>query len=868
MGLTLFCLLVFFDRNIKSTTMNKFLKITLATVGVIFLLLMALPMLFKGKIETLIKEEGNKLLNAQFDFGSLDISLIRNFPKATISLEDFYLKGVGVFENDTLVSADEISASVNLASIFSDEGFDISKILLDEVSLKAIVLADGTVNWDVMKPGDTAEEVVVEDSTAAASPFRIKLQELAIESLNLVYDDRQAGMYACIDDLDAIISGDFGSSRTMLDLDAGIKALTFKMDNVPFLSKAKIAVDMKVDADLENSKFTLDKNTIRLNAIEAAVDGWVALTPEGVDMDVKLNSNSIGFKEILSLVPAMYTQDFEGLRADGQVTLAAGAKGSLIGEDIVPAFDVTLDVKDAMFQYPALPAGVEGINITAKVNNPGGSPDNTVVNVNPFKVVMAGNPFALTATVKTPMSDLAFDATAKGKLDLGKIKDIYPLEDMSLNGLVDADLSVSGRMSQIEKEQYDKIKAQGSVRLNNMVLAMEDMPDVDIKKALLTFTPRYLQLNETTVNIGKNDVTVDSKFENYIGFALKGTTLKGNLNVKSNYFNLNDFMTTADAAATEAPAETSTETVAAADSAATGVIEIPDNIDFTMQAAFAKVLMDNMSFNNINGLLVVKNSKVDMKNLSLGTMGGTIVVNGSYSTPKNEQPSFKAGLKLNEIAFAEAYKDLNVVRQLAPVFENLSGNFSGSVNIDSKLDETMSPVLSTLTGDGSLSTKDLSLANVKVIQTVADIVQKPSLKEARVKDMKIDFTIKDGKVNTKPFDIKLGDYKMNLSGSTGLDQTIDYKGEITIPSSVGKLSQIGTVDMLIGGTFTSPKVSIDMASLAKKAAASAAESALNKFLGGEKSSENSSSETNSAADIKTEVTNKVINKALDLFKKK
>ena len=68
------------------------------------------------------------------------------------------------------------------------------------------------------------------------------------------------------------------------------------------------------------------------------------------------------------------------------------------------------------------------------------------------------------------------------------------------------------------------------------------MPDVEIKKSL-HFAPRkYLQLSETTVNIGKNDITADSRFENYIGYALKGTTLKGNLNIRSNYFNLNDFM--------------------------------------------------------------------------------------------------------------------------------------------------------------------------------------------------------------------------------------------------------------------------------------------------------------------------------------
>ena len=92
---------------------------------------------------------------------------------------------------------------------------------------------------------------------------------------------------------------------------------------------------------------------------------------------------------------------------------------------------------------------------------------------------------------------------AKGTLDLGMIKQVYPLGDMELNGTINADMQMSGRLSYIEKEQYDNMKASGTIGLTNMKLKMQDMPDVDIKKSLFTFTPKYLQLSETTVNIGK-----------------------------------------------------------------------------------------------------------------------------------------------------------------------------------------------------------------------------------------------------------------------------------------------------------------------------------------------------------------------------
>lgn len=840
--------------------MKKFLKITAAVIAILLVLLMVLPYAFKGKIETIIKEEGNKMLNATFDFDNLDISLISQFPSASITLEGFWLKGAGEFENDTLLRCGELTAAVNVMSLIGDNGIEISKIIIDETKAKAIVLQDGRPNWDIMK--STSEESETPSDTAS-SAFRIQLRKLSINDLTLVYDDRQAGMYAEVADLDASCSGDFGSERTTLELEAETPAVTFRTGEIPLLSRAKIETSMNIDADFTTNKFTLKENSLSLNAIRATIDGWVAMTEKGMDMDLKLNSNEINFKEILSLIPAIYAKDFDGLKTEGEATLTALAKGSMIGDSIMPSFDVSLNVKNAMFRYPSLPAGVEKINIDASVKNPGGALDATTVRVNPFNFTLAGNPFSMTADVKTPISDPAFNVSAKGKLDLGKIKDVYPLEDMQLNGVVDADMSISGCLSYIQKELYDRVQAAGKINLANMNLQMKDIPDVNIKKSTFSFTPRYLELSETTVNIGENDLTFDSRFENYMGYVLKGTTLKGTLNIASNKFNLNDFMS----GDTVAVAETET---AAADTAAAGIIEIPDNIDFRMQVKMKEVMMNKMNFKNINGLLIVKDSKADMQNLSLNTMDGTVVVNGSYATPKNSEPRLNAGFSLNNIGFAAAYRDLDMIQKLAPIFNSLKGEFSGNVKINTLLDKNMSPVVNTLNGSGSLSTKDLSLSGVKAIDMVADIVKKPSLKQAKVKDMKIDFTIADGRINTKPFDIKLEDYKMNLSGSTGLDQTIDYKGKITIPESAGKISQFGTVDMNIGGTFTSPKVSIDMESLAKQAASKAiekvGEKVIDKLLGGSAKSDSTSTDTKK--DVKEQVKEQVINKALDLFKKK
>jgi len=808
---------------------KKNLKITGLVIVCILALMAILPYAFRGKIEKIVVVEGNKMLNARFGFEDLNISLFKNFPKASITLDKFYIKGINEFSRDTLVKAGEATVAIDLFSLFGSSGYDVSKVNLSDAYVHAIVLENGKVNWDIMKT-DTTQKAA--QTATTGKPFKLKLKKLTADNINIIYDDRQSKMYASVNKLDAECSGDMTSDFTTLKIKAKAKALSFKMGNIPYLSNAVASAEMDLDADLAHNKYTFRENKFQLNAIKTNVDGWVALLKNGMDMNLKLNTSEVEFKDVLSLIPAIYAKDFESIKTSGTVSLSASAKGIMLG-DTLPAFNASMIVKNGTFKYPSLPAGVDQININASVKNPGGSADLTEININPFSFRLAGNPFSMTAIIKTPVSDPDIKGSAKGVLNLGMIKQVYPLEEgMQLNGVVSANVNMAGRMSYIEKEQYDKFQASGTLKLSNMKFKMKDIPDVDIQRSTFTFTPQYLLLSETTVKIGKNDITADCKFENYMAYALKNKTIKGTMNIKSNYFNLNDFMTNSSTAtATQGKAtENATAASGKTATAATGAIEIPKNIDFNMNANMKQVLFDKMVFNNMNGKLLVKDGKADMQNLSMNTMGGSVVMNGYYSTAASiKSPELNAGFKMNSLSFSQAYKELNMVQKMAPIFENLKGNFSGNMNIATKLDDKMSPVFTSMQGAGSLSTKDISLSGVKVIDQIASAMKKESLKNMKVKDMKIDFTIKDGRVATKPFDIKLGETVLNLSGSTGLDQTIDYSGKVKLPASTGALAQLSTLNLKIGGTFTSPKVSIDTKSMAKQALSNVKGKALNEL---------------------------------------
>lgn len=155
--------------------MKKFVKIAAVVVAAILVIALVAPIALRGKIADIVKREANGMLAAKLDFEKLDISLLRHFPNASLELKGLTLVGVDRFEGDTIVAAQRISVVVNLMSLFGDSGFEVTKVILSSPAVHAHKLADGAVNWDVMKPSDEAAEETPAEEPAEPSSFRMSV---------------------------------------------------------------------------------------------------------------------------------------------------------------------------------------------------------------------------------------------------------------------------------------------------------------------------------------------------------------------------------------------------------------------------------------------------------------------------------------------------------------------------------------------------------------------------------------------------------------------------------------------------------------------------------------------------------------------
>lgn len=808
--------------------MKRFLKITATVVAVVLVVAIVTPLLLRGKIGDIVKREANAMLAARLDFEKLDISLLRNFPNASLNLKGLTLVGTDRFEGDTIVAARRITVVVNLMSLVGDEGFEVRKIILASPALHAHKLADGAVNWDVMKPSGEADTTAAEES--APSSFRLSVRDFRLTDAVIRYEDDSTGMELRTAPLSLRLSGDMSAESTQLDLDLLAGGVDFTQGGVPLLHDAELALDAEIDADLAEGRFTFSRNTLRLNAIEMRLDGWVQQVGDALAMDVSAGCSEVRFKDLLSLIPAFYKHEFRSLAASGELSMELWARGQMHGAQL-PAFELKTEVHNGSFQYSSLPKAVTDINIAAKVSNAGGELDKTEVEISEFGLKMAGNSLSATGYATNLMSDPTFRATLSGRVDLGAIREVYPLEKgIDLAGRIAASLKLSGRMSDVESGRYERISASGSLVVEQLGLHVPQLPEVFIRRAAATISPQAMTLGEFGVTVGGSDLSATGQLTGYLGYLMRGEQLAGRLYVKSDLLDLNEIRAAvpADAEAESADAEKPAEEAAAAPAQA---IVVPKNLNLSLNAELKKVLFEKMVITDIAGEMSVAGGTLSLDRLGLQLFGGKASASGRYSTAADPaHPTLSLAASIAKASFPRTFEEIEAVRQLAPIFEKASGDYSLSIDMRTTLDAAMSPDLMSLTAQGEISSENVSVEGVEVFDKLADLLKNDKLRRIEARDLKIRFSIKDGRVTTEPFDLKMGDVNVNMSGTTGLDRTIDYTAKVTLPAGVGGV--LGAVNVGIGGTFTSPKITLGVQETVEQVVSNVVSEQIDNLTGG------------------------------------
>jgi len=835
-------------------------KIILGFLVVILVLiaaLVAIPFIFKDEINAKIKEQINKELLADVDYSSYDLSIFKSFPDLYFSLNDLSVIGRDDFAGDTLAHVNEIGIGLELMKIIKGEELLINSILIDEAEILAYNMINE--NGDTIANYDILPETESEENTSSTSLIDINVNDFKIQNTTLYYSDigtgfnvmaknlnsdasityidedatvdatiqlaafnfieENSGMTFSFEDLNTNAAVDYSAELAKVITNLQLNNINFNDGSIQLLNQANLNADLNITANLENNIFQLTENEIALNALKIYADGSIGLPDENTTtIDMEFNADKSSFKELLSIIPAEYLKDIDGATVNGNFAFNGYAKGNLT-ETTTPAFDVNLMIENGFIQYPDLPSAIENINLNANFNNTTSNIEATTISIPNASLSVINQDILFSLLAKNALGDPDVDFSVKGGLSLDKIPEFYPLEGVNtIAGALNADLSFKGLLSDVEQENFEKVDFNGSLNINELKYDAIDVPmAVDVDDIQFNFNPQNADLTISNATIGESDFNINGKVENIINYVLADGTIDGKLVIQSNYINLDELM----------GSETSTEETTTEETST--IVKVPENIKFNGSLAVQKINYDGLAITDVLGNIQMEDERVDLTNLSAKMLGGNATINGSYITKDVEQPIVNFKWDIQKFDIQKTFNQFNSVQAIAPMAKYLTGTFSTDMSISSVLNNDLSLDLTQLNGLGNIEIPYASIDNLPLFDKIADVTKISAIQNPEIKDAWTVLKIENGKVNVEPFQINMQDMVMDIEGSNGFDQSIDYLVKMTVPSDkFGGAATIAnnflsqqnipllnlsvpqnlTFNLNVGGTMTSPNVSI------------------------------------------------------------
>ncbi|MCF8279742.1 MAG: hypothetical protein K9J45_05075 [Bacteroidales bacterium] len=678
-----------------------------------------------------------------------------------------------IFDLTTKTSIGEMTAEsggvayLKKAKVKLDAGFNIdmpnSKYTLKENDLKINDLQLKADGWLAMPGEDIDMDLTF---SAPQSDFK-SLLSMIPNAYTAGYDNVKAsGTFK----LDGMVKGKYSSkpeAYPAFNINLDVNNADVKYPDLP-LGISNINTNVKVNSPSSNlDQMLVDVSKFSLKIGNNPLEGYFKLrTPmSDPDIDTKIK----GVLNLEELSKAFPMEGVKSLNGIINTDIAVKTKMSTIDKGDYENVDMSGNASIKNMNYVA--DGMPAVNISAMQVD--FTPQS--VNLPSFAMKLGKSDLSGKGRIDNILAYFSPDKTMKGSLTLHSNyfnADEWMTEEEEV-GSSTVGSGQSAPAPSANEEVFNRFDFSMDAEVGKV--------DYDVYKienfvAKGNFTPAKLTVSQLSGKIGESDFSAAGALTNIWNYLFNNEKLGGAITLRSNYMNLNQFMTA------EGAAPTTTAPPVAAEP-----ILVPDNIDMVVDANMGTVIYDNLELKNVKGALIVKNEEVRFDNLSASALGGNIGITGGYNTQNHEKPKFDLAMKLKNMDFQQSFAKFNTFQAIAPIGKYLEGNFNTELTMSSDLKKDLMPDLATLAVAGLLETLNGTITGAAPLQEIGNKLNVDAFKKLNIKNSKNWFTVKDGAFQLDEFKQTVDGIDMRIGGTHKLVGDMDYKIIAKIPrAKIGK----------------------------------------------------------------------------------
>ncbi|MCX6267494.1 MAG: AsmA family protein [Bacteroidetes bacterium] len=560
--------------------MKKALKISGVILLAILLLLVLTPFLFQDRLKLEVKNLANKTLKSELNFTDMKVSFFSHFPNLSVTLTDFSLKSSAPFEKDTLISAKEVAFGVNVKSLFG-KTILITRVYLEKAKVTICYNEKGAANYDVYQPADT---VSTPADTTSSPGAELNIQHIIFKNCQVIYADPTIPVSVVANGLNYAGSSSMTSDFFSLTSDVKIDALDVTYDRWKIIDAKPVTAKLSTKVNSRDLSVVFEKNDLKIKDIPLQFQGKFNFEKNGYQ--VSLNFLSVMEKEFLSarfkirqsetmwifakvnasidLEKWSKALDVKSVAVKGFYELNLNAEGSYITGPVtkgirnetdtvilsIPKFSVMSKYTGGYLKYASLPQSLDKISFSLNASCPDNNYANINVQLESLQAAFMKNQINGFFRMNR-LSDIPVDINLTANCNLAELKQVIPLDSISLAGILSMDVKVKGNYAP-EKQMFPVTTAFISLKdglvqtkyyphpLEKMEMLMEvtnhagTLKDliVDIKPLTFEFEGKPFSITAVLQNFDDIHYDVQSKGTIDLGkvykvFSQKGLELDG-----------------------------------------------------------------------------------------------------------------------------------------------------------------------------------------------------------------------------------------------------------------------------------------------------------------------------------------------------
>jgi len=501
----------------------------------------------------------------------------------------------------------------------------------------------------------------------------------------------------------------------------------------------------------------------------------------------------------LATLKEFYPNDSFQLK--GNLFLDMMAKGKVdVDQKVYPDASITARINNGMIQTPYYPRPVENIQMNASVYTRSSDLKKVKINITPLSFSFEEQPVFIQTKLEN-LEDLRYDIIAKGKADLDHLSQVFTDDDLNISGKVNADMNLKGRQNDLENQHYHLLNHSGMLDLREVETKSVHFPlPVILHHGLFRFRNDSVRMETFNISYGKSDLKMKGAVANLIQYYLHDGALRGHVDIKSNYLNIDELMASVPAGNTN----TGNQPTAAAAPAETGVVVIPPNLSIRINADIDKVDFNDLHIQNCHADASVQNGELQIHQAGFRLIDAPVTMKASYKNVNTSKAYFDYEIDAKEFDIKRAYKEIELFREMATSAGSAEGIVSLNYKLKGRLNSGMEPVLPSLEGGGTLSLLKIKLKGYKLFSAISKASGKDSLSSNQnISNVDIKTTIKNNIITLEPLKMRIAGFWPRIKGQTSFDGQLNLKFRLGLPP----LGIIG-IPFNVTGTQSKPIVKL------------------------------------------------------------